>query len=544
MASKPTLDVLIQQYRQDSEIAELSAALRERLGELTNGADMIRTTAALQDALFPLGSPAQKPTPSAANDMPGLNHQQAEAVSRSAGMPVFNIRALAGTGKSTVLRGIAEDRSGRGLLIAYNTQIANHAARTFPRAKISARTWHSLAYEAMRPAIQSSGKALFEPTLRQIVEYLGLTSRQKYRVAKVLRDALGLYCCSADAMPGPQHFARANFAAGQSTSHLEEMVYRLWTGMFDAKASLNMSPDAYLKAWVHTCPTLNADYILVDEAQDTTAIAMALLSMQDAPVVYAGDQHQAIYAYRGTMDALASSQPAASANLSVTYRCGPVLAAVANKILEAKGVTERLEAQGGYCGALAAPDTSLVEFVRGHRTAYIARTNADLIDMAITYGPRFRTHLTSNLNEIAQSTQSAYALWKGNLEKVTDPSLRGFADWASYVDWSESGGDAESKRLVDIITRHGDNLPMLIAGAAQGNVGEAEAQLVLTTAHASKGREFDHVWMADDYRAIRKADGTIDTAEANILYVASTRARHTMRVTSPLWDALNSKSLI
>ena len=68
----------------------------------------------------------------------------------------------------------------------------------------------------------------------------------------------------------------------------------LWRRMVDRADEIPLGHDGYLKLWALSQPTLKADYILLDEAQDTNAVVLDVLAGQQAQVVYVGDRHQQI----------------------------------------------------------------------------------------------------------------------------------------------------------------------------------------------------------------------------------------------------------
>ena len=60
----------------------------------------------------------------------------------------------------------------------------------------------------------------------------------------------------------------------------------------------------------------------------------------------------------------------------------------------------------------------------------------------------------------------------------------------------------------------------------------SKAQIILTTAHKSKGKEWDHVILADDYPVNAILGG--NQQEINLLYVAATRAIKTLQLPKSL----------
>jgi superfamily I DNA/RNA helicase len=82
--------------------------------------------------------------------------------------------------------------------------------------------------------------------------------------------------------------------------------------------------------------------------------------------------------------------------------------------------------------------------------------------------------------------------------------------------------------LVKLIDDHG---PEAIIGAAKRLSDERYADLVISTAHKAKGREWDSVRIADDFRQPKKNPDkpdelpAISPAEAMLAYVAVTRTK-------------------
>jgi superfamily I DNA/RNA helicase len=82
------------------------------------------------------------------------------------------------------------------------------------------------------------------------------------------------------------------------------------------------------------------------------------------------------------------------------------------------------------------------------------------------------------------------------------------------------------KLLVDLIVEHGAET---IITAIDGSTPESKAQVVISTAHKSKGREWDRVTLAGDFTA-PKEGGECSPGELKLLYLACTRARRYLDV--------------
>lgn len=102
--------------------------------------------------------------------------------------------------------------------------------------------------------------------------------------------------------------------------------------------------------------------------------------------------------------------------------------------------------------------------------------------------------------------------------------------------------------LRDIVDKHGDELPVILrrlAGLHRAN--ECEAQLIVSTAHKAKGREFETVIVLEDFelpsdlaaRRARDMSKRDETDQAiNLLYVAYTRATGRLMLAGRLFDGL------
>jgi hypothetical protein len=119
--------------------------------------------------------------------------------------------------------------------------------------------------------------------------------------------------------------------------------------------------------------------------------------------------------------------------------------------------------------------------------------------------------------------KAALALQRG--ERTDHPELAPFESWKEveeYVNEDEQGGDL--KLLVDLITEF---TAQVIIETLEHQEREEDADLVVSTAHKSKGRQWGSVKIAGDFseERILKSDD-----EKRLLYVAVTRAQFELDV--------------
>jgi hypothetical protein len=230
--------------------------------------------------------------------------------------------------------------------------------------------------------------------------------------------------------------------------------------------------------------------------------------------------------------------------LSQSWRFGESVARLANRILASHSVRPRFRLSGN-----PAITTEIVRY--GGRlsiapgTAILARTNARLF---MSLAPLARPfHLIGGFRDLERQIASAWALRCGRVREVTDQAVARFATWA-HLDAAAERGDAEAKRWRMIVEAYGEDLPAILSRlGALHREKEADAQIVVSTAHKAKGREFDAVLVLDDFqrpselRARRQQKPELRTEidqEINLLYVACTRARRKLFLAEQLYGEL------
>lgn len=127
----------------------------------------------------------------------------------------------------------------------------------------------------------------------------------------------------------------------------------------------------------------------------------------------------------------------------------------------------------------------------------------------------------------------------GEKGKVRDPFIRSFVSFAALEDYAEIVDDREIKARVKVVKKHTFKIPRLVSELEKNEQPDAnQANIILTTAHKSKGNEWDQVVLGDDFSESVNDSGTpraspylldkdeyLDWEEANLIYVAATRAK-------------------
>ncbi len=448
----------------------------------------------------------------------------------------LKVEAGAGTGKTTTLTMVAAATGRPGRYLAFNKAIADEAGGKMPR-NVTASTAHSLAYRAVvTPELRTR---MNMPRLRssEIAGILDLESLalrtgwgrkhlEPWRLAGIAMRALAVFCQSADDRPGPQHvpFQDGIDPPGEQANnrhlaqHLAPAVRRAWADLQHPAGALPYKHEHYLKAYQLTRPHIGGDFILFDEAQDANPVMTAIVEDQaHAQLVVVGDTAQQIYAWNGAVNALARFDIDRRLWLTQSWRFGPAVAEVANRILDAAHLELRITGHPHHHSTVEHLDED-------HVKAVLCRTNAQaVLEVLDALDRQRRPALVGGGQEILRFAYGAADLQKGR--KSTHPELACFDTWAEVLDYVEADAQGhELTLLVKLVQRF--TVPTLIAVLQHELHDERTADVVISTAHKAKGREWPTVRLAPDLEVERDEEtGKLPVDELRLLYVAATRAR-------------------
>ena len=503
-------------------------------------------------------------TPDAATatiDAPGVisasrfTDEQTAAIDLAAGLPAgasARVRSGAGTGKTTTLVGMARALTGKGVYVPFNRAVAEEARPKFADTPCTPMTFHGLCFQVVQDAGEMAGgparydvrqdvldAGLTRPYLRQIPagwnEFgLGLAALRTLAAfcmsdSEEIREAHARKAVTAvtgdpESITAPGPKAVAERALRILTPILRDIATAFWEARL---ADRRLTHDAYVKL-VHLRPDLAArafaglDYVMVDEAQDLNPVQIAILKASGVSVIAVGDSAQSIYGWRGAVDAL-DRLTGAQATLSRSFRFGPGIAGMANRILD------RAPELGGVTLTGAGGGQPLPRDVPGH--AILARTNIGLLDEAEALFHRRMSYNFDRGEDLLDQVRSAEALWEGNLRAVKNPDIKPFRDWDDFK--AEADANPTFARLVEIVEKR---RVAMVARIVKDSRPIQEAKVALMTAHRSKGLEFGAVKLAGDWSSLDELDERHTRAEQKsvhkaiearqefgVLYVAVTR---------------------
>lgn len=299
----------------------------------------------------------------------------------------------------------------------------------------------------------------------------------------------------------------------------------VWARMVNEHDSIPLGHDGYLKLWALSNPILATDFILLDEAQDTNPVVLDVLKKQPAQMIYVGDKYQQIYEWRGAINAMEEMKTDNSTYLTQSFRFGPVIAAAATKILNL--LSEPRPLTGNPNGI------SQIGSVPSPRTI-LARTNSSTISAVIeTIDDGKKPCLVGGNAELMHMLRGVTDLKESRPSDV--PDFFGFENWQQVIEFANSGEGDHLQTFVNLVNTRGERMLMW---ALNRTVDESDCDVVISTAHKAKGREWSTVRLMDDFLKSspnkKKSDNQplngFDPAELRLFYVAFTRAKEMIEV--------------
>lgn len=443
--------------------------------------------------------------------------------------PELVINAYAGTGKTTTLRAYAAARpQQRMLYLAFNKVTASEAAASFP-PNVTCRTVHSLAYTAVGHRYRHKLGPLRASDVMRL--YQGVTAA----MAELLVKTLERYMVSADESIEIDHVPSE--LALSDRQQFAGAARRLWNDMLDEGKATPLPHDGYLKLYQLGRPVLwrRHDVILLDEAQDTNPVTADIVLRQRCGKVLVGDRHQSIYGFRGSINAMAMMPRADAHYLTRSMRFGEPVAQAATLLLQKmKGETHAITGLGRMSASPGRVD-------RTQPYAIISRSNASVFAQAVKAIDQSRVHFVGGVqNYLLGKLTDVHQLWSGRRDLVQDAFYRDFDDFESLALHGRETGDKEILSLVSVVREYRAALPGLIDAVTSAACAQAgDADILLMTAHRSKGLEFDQVLLDEDFHDLvdkhgKPNAGALDAQafeqEINLLYVGMTRARHALEL--------------
>lgn len=461
----------------------------------------------------------------------------------------LKINAFAGAGKTSTLELITEALFHKKILyLAFNKSIADESAKKFPY-NVTCKTSHSLAYGAIvgqTPAFREKLKGRLNGAL--VAKIVGL--KDGHRCAPLTFSQYGNFVLAT-----ATNYMNSGYSEFQKQfvpiSKIEELavkkkvnvspsLYRniyedaqvLWSKMINPNDPAYLTHDAYLKLYALSRPALTQyDVILLDESQDSNGVLLSIVSSARAQQIYVGDKYQQIYSWRGATNAMDCITTPHTCYLSQSFRFGKNIAELASKILQGElGCSQPVQGFGGIedrIGSVRSPD------------CMIFRTNAGLIGEALTpLNAGRKVCIVGDIGALIQLIDGIKELEVTG--RSSHPELMDFGSYMDFLEFIETDYGKDLAVIEKLISENGHETLKRALNKVKSNT-EEDSDIILTTAHKSKGREWNTVKLGGDFKKVDdlytarlegKTEYSINPEEFNLLYVAVTRAKKELDVSN------------
>jgi hypothetical protein len=465
----------------------------------------------------------------------------------------LKIEAGAGAAKSSTLGMIANELVTPSIYLVFNKKLAEDAQDKFPE-HVEICTTHSLAYRSFgadlrnkltRPRgayVNVAGTGTEIASFFKVKDFGGeFVTVSKAAIGLCIKQTLARYEQSSaeeiseNLIPFESICNRGEALHEHEKKVLKRDILRIaekmWELRIDPDSPVLANHNTYLKLYQLSKPDLSQyEVIYLDESQDLNPCTLDIvLSQKNSKIISVGDSYQAIYMWNGSINALESLNYALG-KLSMSFRFGQAIADVANIVLGVDWVKGYDKvASAVFNDEFAIPTTDF---------AYLFRTNSGLVFEAMEQiGKGVRVNIEMDTKDFTEMLWSIVALRKGDdRSKVKHPDIIPFANFADFLEESEHNPDF--KRSLNIL-KNNDWYKMLQTVTNHKNTHEPD--IILTTAHKSKGREFNTVVLANDFPDIYDKNGVLidlEDEERNLLYVALTRAKHKLYINKTIQNII------
>lgn len=473
------------------------------------------------------------------------------------------IQAKSGSGKTSTLYMLANGTDDKILYLAFNKSMAEEARRKMPD-NVECRTLHSICYQQLDQALRhkltrpegayvnvaGTGNEIAKKfKINNLIDKNGKTLLTRAMIGLMVKQTVGKFEFSDDAHLGRKHFPtvyladmkRKNINENKLITEVVSYAKQLWRERIDPKSETIMTHDTYVKLFELSGKDLGYDIIFGDEFQDVNPAFLSILRNAKAAkrIVVVGDEFQSIYQFRGSQNMMKeTSTYGVELPLTACFRFGPKVADVANMILEDKQPLAHPLVGKGFDTIVGSYVSDIVDYTKPY--TIIFRKNLTLLMEAmdrIADGEDIIINVDTK--DFISMVDSVNALRRGDIEKVKHETVLPYATWEEFVDCAES--DPDAKRLLNVVVSGKANT---IAHTLRTHRNSPTAKVTLTTAHKSKGLEWDQVVVANDfpsnYNKEREWVG-LEEAERNLLYVAHTRCIKCLQWNSTVQEIIDIK---
>ncbi len=433
---------------------------------------------------------------------------------------ILLVSAGAGTGKSFMAEQITKTlKPKRGLYTAFNKAIVEEGVSRFKNTNMECKTLHALAYRYVQPDQEISD-----------ITYTCIEEDIAYKSKYEIISAINLFFVSesVDMYEYFETYFKKHHKAEEMQELCAKYVEKMLAG--ELSPSFNFMLKYFHLMLVEDEIDLYYDLVILDEVQDTTAVALEIFKLLKAPKkIGLGETHQAIYQFLNLVDGFEKLEDVPVLSLTHSWRCSEKIASKIEAFMQ-KDVTEEFSFVGTD------------EPVANGKTLYCTLTNAMIINqinerMAMGEGfyllrkpsDIFAAPLAISAASAGKKPyQKKYNFLVDEYNNYENSRKRGQSYLQYLIDHVDDDEIQSAVKLLMSFRRRNINLFELYKRAKNARV---DPDYTIATVFTSKGLEYETVYIADDLNGkigTIRDNGGIQTEEDLVgyrcYYVACSRA--------------------
>ena len=431
---------------------------------------------------------------------------------------ILLVSAVAGSGKSYLSRVVVDTLKPRSALYtAFNKAIVEEGIDRFEGTEVECKTLHALAYRYVQP------KAGIEA-----LAYTCITEDLTYPQKASIIEGIDKFFVSAST--DMAEFFNTIFEedlADIAESYVQKMIDE------KIKPSFGFLLKYFHLMLVEDNSICEYDLVILDEINDTTAVALEIFKSIKAPKKLGlGEPTQAIYQFLNLVDGFSTLEGAKVLPLTGTFRCNNEIASRVEEFMREK-------VKGDF------KFTSLAEGADDGKEAYITATNAAIIENIIERldeGKGFT--LLRNISQIfalslaitsASMGKSVYQKQYKHLENEYKKYKQSEAKYSFQQHLVATIQDQETKTAVALLQSMRRNNQNIFDIYKRAKKAKVDPKYTCASVFTSKGMEYSKVTIANDLNnkvaQVIQAGGIQNEEDLTTMkcyYVACSRAKTTL----------------
>ena len=406
---------------------------------------------------------------------------------------ILLVGAGAGTGKTFLSESVVRKLAPRSTLYtAFNKAIVAEGEARFAGLGVTCKTFHALAHSFVKPKRDINDLAY--ACIKEKISY-----KDKYAIITAINDFY--VSASVDMYEFMQEHLETAKLRSLAVMYIEMMIHEKIDPTF------NFMLKYFHIMLANGSVTCKYDLVILDEINDTTAVALEIFKLIQAPKKLGlGETHQAIYDFLNLVNGFEELKDVPILNLTHSFRCSKPVA---------HGIQEFMRRHVDKQFKFTGTDTP----VKNGKTLYCTLTNAKIImriQEMIAAGLGFT--LLRNISEIfaypmaittagqgKEVYHKKYKFLEDEYKEYIKINAKGVSFYQHLLEYVDDQDTKSAVNLLLHLARKGTNLFGLYKEAKEV---VPDPSYTIATVYTSKGLEYETVDIAHDIKS--RIEGILD----------------------------------